>query len=331
MNQPASTTKGIVIAQLLLRYSGYIAFIVVAAFFSLASPNFLTGANIINILVQSSALGIVACGMTSILIGGGNHIIRGGIDLSLGNNLAINVAITSILLNQGHSLFIAFGMALLVSVLIGVINAFSIVKLKIIPLLSTLSMMYLLQGVILLITNNVTVAVKDPTLLYIGTTGFLGLPLPIWVFAIVGVVLYILHNKTIFGNWVYAVGGNPQAAKIAGINVKLIMSSTYVIAGITAGIAGLLVSSRLSGSVPGIGDSMFLDILLAGLMSAIFSRLSVPNIQGAILSALFVGMLSNGFTLINVPTYWVYAIKGALILAAVSISTTQQRRMIKNV
>jgi ribose transport system permease protein len=315
----------------LLKYSGYIAFFIVALFFSIQSSAFLTPKNIINILVQSSALGIVACGMASILIGGGNHVIRGGIDLSLGNNLALNIVVTTVLLNSGFSFLAAFGIALICSLVIGIINAFAVVKLKIIPLLATLSMMYLLQGVILLVSNNKVVSVNDPVLTFIANGTFIGLPIPIWTFALVGLIFYVIHHKSVFGNWVYAVGGNPLAAQTAGINVKRALMITYVMAAVSAAISSLLVTARLSGSVPGIGDIMFLDILLAGLMSAIFSRLSVPNIPGAMLSAIFVGMLSNGFTLINVPTYWVFAIKGLLILAAVSITTTQQRRMIRNV
>ncbi|WP_187370749.1 ABC transporter permease [Bacillus timonensis] len=280
-----------------------------------------------NILLQSSALGIVSCGMTAILIGGGNHVLKGGIDLSLANNLALNVAITAVLINNGFSFVTAFSVAFLCSLIIGIINAVSIIKLKIIPLLSTLAMMYLLQGIVLLITNNTVVNVTDPIMITLATTELLGLPIQIWIFAIIGAVLYILFHKSIFGNWVHAVGGNSQAAINAGINVTLIVGMTYVIASITAALAGLLVTARLSGSVPGIGDLMLLDVLLAGYMSAVFSRLSIPNMTGAIFSAIFVGMLSNGFTLINVPTYWVYAIKGALILMAVSITTIQQRRV----
>ncbi|WP_066071727.1 ABC transporter permease [Neobacillus soli] len=315
----------------LLKYSGYFAFFIVALFFAIQSSTFLTPKNIINLLVQSSPLGIVACGMASVLIGGGNHVIRGGIDLSLGNNLALNVAVTAVLINGGSSFIAAFGIAFLCSVLIGIINAFAIVKLKIIPLLGTLSMMYLLQGIILLVSNNKVVSVNDPILIFIANNAFIGLPIPIWIFTFVGLIFYVVHHQSVFGNWVYAVGGNPLAARTAGINVSKALTLTYVMAAITAAIASILVTARLSGSVPGVGDIMLLDIMLAGLMSAIFSRLSVPNIPGAILSAIFVGMLSNGFTLINVPTYWVYAIKGALILAAVSITTAQQRRMIRNV
>ncbi|GAB7056696.1 MULTISPECIES: ABC transporter permease [Paenibacillus] len=315
------------ISSFVFRYSGYFTFVLVALYFSVRSPAFLTLKNVLNILLQSSALGIIACGMTAVIIGGGNHVIRGGIDLSLGNNLALNAAITAALISHGYSLWAAAGAALLSSVVVGVINAFAIVKLKFIPLLGTLSVMYILQGVQLLITNNKVISISEPTLNLIANGAFLHIPVPVWIFLIVGAMAYVLFNHTVFGNWVYAVGGNPEAARAAGVHVNLTLALTYIIASITAFIASLIIVARLSGTVTGIGDIMLLDILLAGLMSAVFSKLSVPNMTGAVLSALFVGMLSNGFTLINVPTYWVFAIKGALILVAVAITTTQQRRV----
>ncbi|MGG1313003.1 ABC transporter permease [Cohnella laeviribosi] len=309
----------------LIKYSGYAVFILAAVYFSFRSPSFLTAGNWINILVQSSVLGVVSCGMTAILIGGGNHVIKGGIDLSLANNLALNAAISAVMIGKGYPVWAALGAALLSSAAIGFVNALAVAVLKIIPLLATLSMMYLLQGVQLLLTENKVVSVSHPLLSSIANDSFLLLPIPLWFFIAVGLLMHLLFNHTVFGNWVYAVGGNRQAAEAAGVRVRLTLGATYVIAALTAAIAGLLAAARLSGSVPGIGDAMLLDVLLAGLMSAIFSRHAVPNMFGTVLSSLFVGMLSNGFTLINVPTYWVYAVKGSMILAAVAVTTTQQR------
>jgi len=311
----------------LVRYSGYIGFLVLAVYFSLSSPIFLTGENLINILRQSSILGIVACGFTAILISGGNHVIRGGIDLSLANNLAITTTATAFLLSKGYSLATAFGIAATGSLVIGLINAFTVVRLKVSPLLGTLAMMYLLQGIELLLSKTKVINVTNPALVFLAEEKLIGIPITVWVFFAVAFLLHILFSKSVHGNWANAVGGNPQAALNAGINVDLVLASTYVIAAVTAIVASLLVTARLSGSVPGMGDIMLLDILLAGYMSAIFSHLSIPNIQGAFLSSLFVGMLVNGFTLINVSTYWVYGIKGTLILLAVSVTATQQRRL----
>lgn len=327
MTQLAVNAKSLKFTNILFKYCGYIIFIVLAIVFSIISPSFLQLQNILNILNQASVLGIVASGMTIILIGGGTHVIRGGIDLSLGNNLAISSVIITYLISKNYSFLMIIGISIFCSLFIGFINSFMIVKLKIIPLLATLSMMYLLQGTELLISGNKPIDVSNPIFQFLSSGNFLFLPSSVWVFILVEIILYILLNKSAFGNWINAVGGNPEAATISGINVKFILSLTYIIASISALIAGVLAASRLSGSVPGIGDVMLFDILLSAYMSAIFSHTSVPNIPGTILSALFVEMLTNGFTLINVPTYWVYAVKGVLILMAVAITTTHQRRL----
>ncbi|MBS4206532.1 ABC transporter permease [Bacillus sp. FJAT-50079] len=324
--QQAALAKSFLRGRDLFQYSGLITFIGVALFFSLSSSFFLTAENVLNILVQSSALGIAACGLTAVLMGGGNDVIKGGMDLSIANNLAFNTALTAVLIGAGHSFFIAFGIACLCSIAVGIINAFTVVKFGIIPLLATLVMMYLLQGIELLLTKNTTVSVPDPILNAVANGKLFGIPVPIIIFAITVTILHLVFSKSQLGQWVHAVGGNTEAARSAGINIKAIVSFTYIIAGVTAAVASLLVSSRIAGSVPGIGDMMLMDILLAGLLSSIFTRLSIPNIPGTIVSAIFVGMLTNGFTLIHVPTYWIYAIKGVLILVVVSVTTIRQRR-----
>ncbi len=269
--------------------------------------------------------------MTAIIVGGGSHVVRGGIDLSLANNMALNAAVTSFMVASGYPVWVAIGTALAASILVGAINAFSVVKLGFIPLLGTLSMMYILQGVQLLITKNTVISISDPFLKAVANGALFGIPVAVWMFAVSGAAVYLLFHRTVLGNWMYAAGGNPDAARAAGIPVHFVVALTYIIGSITAAAASLIIVSRLSGTVPGVGDLMLLDVLLAGLMSAIFSRLAQPNIAGTVLSALFVGMLSNGFTLINVPTYWVFAIKGVLILGAVSITTTQQRKVMRHV
>jgi len=311
----------------LKKYSGYLIFLVIIIFFSIKSSTFLNSDNIINILRQSSILGIVSCGMTCILIGGGNHVIKGGIDISLANNLALNSAIAAKLLSIGIPIYWVFAIVLFCGVIIGLINSFTIVKLGVIPLLGTLAMMYLLQGTELVITNNKVIGVDNHQLAFLANTNFLFIPLTVWIFFVVSIILYVIFNKSVFSNWVNAVGGNDEAARIAGINVNIVVTVTYIIAAITAVIASLLITARLNGSVPGVGDTMLFDILLSSYLSAVFSPISKPNIPGTVVSSLFVGMLTNGFTLMNVSTYWVYAIKGVLILSAVSFTTRQQRRV----
>lgn len=302
-------------------YGGYIAVILTAVVFSIISPSFLKGENIINIIVQSSILGIVATGMTVILIAGGTHVIKGGIDLSLASNMAFSVAVIALLMRDGMGLFIAFIIGLVCNFLIGTINAVAVAKFKVTPLLSTLSLMYILDGFIIAITKNSVVSISNGGLTMIAQGKMIGVPIIVWIFILIVVTLYFLCDKTSYGNRMYACGGNAIAAKISGIKVDRMVMTSYVIAAFTAGISGLLMASRLSGSVPGTASTMFLDVMLIAYMSANFSKRAVPCILGAMISAIFIGMLSNGLTLIGIASYWVYVIKGILILVSVSVTS----------
>ncbi|MGI6679699.1 MAG: ABC transporter permease [Dehalobacterium sp.] len=308
-----------------VHYSGYIAFVFILVFFTIKSKIFLTPNNISNILIQSSPLGVVGCGMATILLGGGSHILRGGIDLSLADNIAFGVGIMAIMIQTQQSFLAGFALVLLVGLIIGIINAYAIVKLNVIPLVGTLAMMYVLKGGAMLVTNNVYIIVDNPILNFIGKGNILGIPVMVLIFVLVSIIMYLAINRTAYGNWLSAAGGNTEVAKISGVKVGTVIASTYVIASLTAAISAVLVSARVSGSVRGIGDSMLMDVLLVGYLSAIFSRAGIPSIPGAIISALFVGTLTNGFTLINFPTFWVYAIKGVLILVAVSVTTKTRK------
>lgn len=310
----------------LMRYSGYIAFAGVMIFFAVKSPIFLYPANLTNILSQSAVLGIVSYGLTGIFIAGGDHVIKGGTDLSITLNMAVSGAIIATMLTNGKPLFLSILAALAVSLLIEAVNAFTIVKLKMVPLLSTICMMYILQGVEKIVTNNVVVPAAHPLLEHISAATFLKLPMMTWIFLVVTVVVYLLFNVCSYGNRASAIGGSELAAKANGINVPWMIASTYLLAGGMAVISSVLMISRLHSYTPGAGDLMLFDVMLVSYMGAVFSRRYRPNIPGTFVAALFVGVLTNGFTLINVPSYWVYAIKGTLILVTVSITTIQKRR-----
>ncbi|WP_049729730.1 ABC transporter permease [Dorea sp. D27] len=319
--------KGENAGDVIMRYSGYIAFAVIIIFFVIKAPIFLRYSNLVNILAQSAVLGICGFGLTGIFIGGGDDVIRGGTDLSITLNMAVAGAIIAVMAGGGKPLWLAFATAALVSITIEAVNAYTIVKLKMVPLLSTICMMYLLQGVERIITNNVVVPANHKALVIISNTAILGIPVIAWIFVVVAIVMYVLFNVCSYGNKVSASGGSELAAKASGINVSLMVASTYIIGGVMASVSAFLMVARLSSYTPGAGDLQLFDVMLVSYLGAVFSRRYRPNIPGTFIAALFIGVLTNGFTLINVPSYWVYAIKGALILITVSITTIQKRRV----
>ncbi len=323
--QPAGAGRRL--TDTLISLSGYIAFVLVALFFAIRSPAFLKPANISNILLQSSVLGIVSFGLTAIFIGGGDDVIRGGTDLSIANNMAFCAAVMAVVLQKGLPLWLTLVIGLGVSMLIGLVNAIAVVKLKMIPLLSTLAVMYILQGLEKIVTSNVVTPVTNEFILGLSGATFLGIPVVTWCFVLVGVVMYLVFNKSRYGNWVSAVGGNANAARASGVPVDRVVASTYVIAAIPAAISAFLLLVRLSSYSPGTGDLMLFDIMLISYLGAVFSGQYRPNIWGTFMAALFIGVLSNGFTMIFVPSYWVYGIKGALIILTVSITTLRKRKV----
>lgn len=310
-----------------IRYSGYVAFFLVAAVFALKSKAFLMPQNIVNILMQSSVLGIVSFGLTGIFIGGGDDVIRGGTDLSIANNMAFISCVVAVLLTRGLPLPLAILIGFLISLLIGLLNAVGVVVLKMVPLLSTLSVMYILQGLEKIVSGNVVIPVEHPFFTALKDYTVFHIPVMALVFVFVSIVMYILYNLSRFGNWVSAIGGNEVAANASGVPVKRITAMTYILAAIPATIASLLLLARLSAFNPGQGDLMLFDVMLVSYLGAVFSKQYRPNVWGTFISALFIGMISNGFGMINISSYWVYGIKGLLILITVSITTVRKRKV----
>lgn len=310
-----------------IRYSGYVAFFLIATLFAASSNVFLKPKNIANILMQSSILGIVSFGLTGIFIGGGDDVIRGGTDLSLANNMAFSSCVIAVLLSKGVPLGVAIAAALAVSLIIGIINATGVVVLKMIPLLSTLAMMYTLQGLEKILSGNVVIPLDHPFFTWLKKASFLGVSVMAWGFIIVAVAAYFIFNLSRYGNWVSATGGNEMAARASGVPTKKVIASTYILAGIPATISGILLLGRLSAFNPGQGDLMLFDVMLVSYLGAVFSKQYRPNVWGTTVAALFIGMIINGFSLVNISSYWIYGIKGLLILVTVSITTIRKRKV----
>ncbi|MEU2613172.1 ABC transporter permease [Micromonospora sp. NPDC007271] len=302
----------------LLPFTGVLAVIVEIFVFAVNAPTFLSAGNLLNVVVQGSVVAVAAFGLTTVVIIGGDDVIRGGIDLSVGAAASLVGTIVAVgSVHRGIGTALLLGLA--AAVAIGLANALS-VALGIRPLLATLAVSSIASSVDLLVSNNSQTTLNDPFFVWMRDAKPLGIPVPVFVVAVVFAVIWFVLGFTKAGVRAYAVGGNPLAARVAGIRVNRYIIVSYVVSGLTAGVAGMLLIARLSSSSPGAGSSILLDVILASLMSLIFSRRLVVNVPGTLVGALFVAALSNGFTLINIPTYWVSGVKGVLILAVVAIS-----------
>lgn len=303
-----------------VRIGAVAAFALILLYFAVLAPGFLMPGNLINIVEQSAILGVMAFGMSIVIIAGGSNVTEGGIDLSIAANMGVCAAVFAKLLTLGYSDGTALVAVAAIGIAIGALNAVAVVWLGILPLLATLAVMNIAAGVELTVTQNTVLSVTSPLITAMSTWSLFGISALAWVLIAASLFMIALVHFTSFGLRLYAVGGHPEAARAAGIGVSRYVMFSYMFSGLSAAIASVLTVSRLSSSTPGSGD-MLLGVLAAALLGTVFSRRFVPTIGGTVLSVLFIGCLANGFQLLNVSSYWVNGVQGALILLVVATTS----------
>jgi ribose transport system permease protein len=317
---PSSKGAAYTLAAIGVRLGAYAAFAAILGYFALFAPGFLSTFNIINVVEQSAILGVLAYGMTVVIIAGGSNVTEGGIDLSIAATAGLCAAVYASVIQSGHSDVLGVGAALTTGLVVGALNALAVVGFGILPLLGTLAVMNVVAGAELTFTQNTVVSASSPLTGLLISASFLGVSAMAWCLVVASLVMLLFIHKTGFGLRLYAVGGHHEAARAAGISVPFYLTFSYLFSGFSAAIAAVLMVSRLSGSSPGAGE-MLLPILAGALLGAVFSRRFVPTIGGTLLSVLFIGFLSNGFQLLNVSSYWVNGVQGAMILLVVAATS----------
>jgi ribose transport system permease protein len=309
-------------ASLALRAGSLLAFLAVLVFFSATAPFFLSFFNFTNVIAQSAILAILAFGMTVVIIGGGGNVVTGGIDLSVAANLGFCAAVYASLIQAGHGDAIAIAAALGTGLAVGAANAFAVVVVGILPLLATLAVMNVVAGLELVLTENTA---STPFLMAINDAGPLGIPNLAYILLIAALLLTLVIQHSRFGLRLYAVGEHREAARAAGLPVARYVALTYLISGLFAAVAAILSVAYLSGSSTGSAE-LLLGVVVTALLGVVFSRRLVPTITGSLLAALFIGFLSNGFQLLNISSYWVSGVQGALILLVVAATSVLRRK-----
>lgn len=320
---PASGHRNL--AAFLLRIGSLIGIFSVFVFFALTAPYFFSLGNLGNILGQSAILGVLAFGLTVVIITGGSNVVTGGIDLSLAANMGLSAAVYASLVQLGLGDGIAVLGALATGLAIGLVNALAVVMVGVVPLLATLAVMNVVAGLELVLTQNTVIPASTDFLSALSATGPWGLPVLAYVLLALALVATALVQFTPLGLRLYAVGDFPDAAQAAGLKVKSLTAGAFIAAGLTGGIAGILNVSYLSGSSTGAGDTL-LPVVVTTLLGSVFSRRLLPTIPGTLLSAVFVGVLINGFQLLNLSSTVVTGVQGLLILLVVSATTLLRKR-----
>lgn len=296
----------------LSKYTTLIAFAILFVALTFLSPNFLTSNNLLQVLRQISINGLIASGMTYV-------ILTGGIDLSVGSTLAFSSMSTVLLLNSGIPVYIAILLGLLIGFAIGATNGFFIAKMKLQPFIVTLATMTIVRGLTLVISKSMPVAVtsQKEAYQYIGQGYILGIPLPVIIFLITVAIFGFVLFKTTFGKKLYATGGNEEVARLSGIKTDKVKIIVYGLSGLMAALAGIILTSRLDSGQPLLGSGYELDAIAAVVIGGTSLVGGKGSIMGTFIGVLIIGILNNGLNLLNVQSEYQEIVKGAVILLAV--------------
>lgn len=294
--------------------------VIVAIIGAVVSPAFLSAANLTLILRQSAELGIVVIGLTFILL-------TGKLDISLESTVGLAPMVAAWLLipaavgSLGTEIneFGAIGITIGIGMLVGLFNGFLVVKVKLDPFIVTLAMLILLRGITLGISEGKTLAGLPEAFRYVGSARWAGIPAAIWITGILFLIAGLLLRYTSWGRALYAIGGNAEAARAAGIRVDFVLITAFVAASALAAFAGLMLAGRLASVTSGMGENLIFSALAAAVIGGVQLTGGQGRIVGALMGVLLLGTLTNVLTLAGVPTFWINAVYGAVILLALLV------------
>ncbi|MFM6976478.1 MAG: ABC transporter permease [Sphingobacteriaceae bacterium] len=322
MNTPSYLSK-------LSRFQSTIALLLLCILLSILTDKFLTVDNGWNVLRQISVNICISVGMTLV-------VLTAGIDLSVGSVLAFSGAIAAGLLKSGiavpqFDLFIGFTLlgtllaGILTGAALGFFNGWVITRFKVPPFVATLAMLTIARGFTMLWTKGYPISGLGTDFAVIGTGWFLGVPILVWIAAVIVCLALTIANKTALGRYIYAIGGNENAARLSGINISKVKIVVYSIAGALAAIGGIMVTSRLDSAQPNAGMSYELDAIAAVVIGGTSLSGGRGTIVGTVLGAIIIGVLNNGLVLLDVSPFWQQVVKGMVILLAVIIDKANSK------
>lgn len=313
--KPRVTTLGSIAG----RESGVlIVLLVVFGALTLASDDFLTGNNLANLARQVSIFGILAIGQLMV-------ILTGGIDLSVGSILGLAGAVTAQLLVAGVPIPLALILGALVGAVLGIITGLLVTRFKLPPFIATLGMLGIARGVVLVITDANTIQGLPEGFQTIANGSVVGVPNLLILFVVIAAIAAFVLKRTVFGRYVYAVGSNPEAARLAGVPVRLVTITVYGIAGLLSAVGGVLLTSRLGAGVPTAGTGFELQAIAACVIGGASLSGARGSAIGAACGALLIGVLNNGGNLLAVNSFYLQIAIGLLILVAVAFDQLNTR------
>ena len=308
------------LATLAKKYGTLLAFVVICAYFSIATDVVLTPSNILTVLRQISMLSILGAGLTVVMI-------TGRIDLSIGFGASIlGVMAAALMVDFGMPIWLAAVLTLLGGVLIGLLNGFFVAYVGIPDFICTLATGYLISGLNQAYTKGHPISGLPDGFKIFGNTNWFGIPSRIFIMAFWLLIIWVVLSKTRFGRHTYAIGGNKEAALMSGVDVKFNSMLGFVFCGIGMALTALVMTSRMGSAHVTAGDAYQLQAIATVYLGATAFKEGEPNLLGTVLGALILGVLKNGMTLMNIPYYYQDIAQGLVILIAVAITSLQRAR-----
>jgi ribose/xylose/arabinose/galactoside ABC-type transport system permease subunit len=300
-----------------------IAFVLEFILFALLSPYFFTPDNLLNVSLQASITAIIAAGMTFV-------ILTGGIDLSVGSLVAFAGIVSTTVLKTGLPPAAGFAAAILAGVAVGSLSGafagFCITRFNIAPFIVTLATMTIWRGAAFVWTDGRPVWELPAGFAFLGTGRLLAVPVPTIIMVLTFIASHIILTRTRFGRYVYAVGGNIEAARLAGIRTWRVLVNVYILSGTLAALSGILLASRMNSGQPNAGVSYELDVIAAVVVGGTSLSGGAGSIVGTFIGAMLIAVLRNGLNLLNVNSYIQQVIVGVVILLAVMLDQIRRRR-----
>lgn len=295
-----------------------VVFLVLFALVSVFVRSFLSWENMKGLSLSVATVGIIACTMLFCLA-------SGDFDLSVGSVVALSGVLAVVMVNRTHNVTEGVAAGVLAGGLVGLVNGIVIARLGINALITTLATMQIVRGLSFIVSDGKAVGVEEDGFYALGTTSFLGVPTPVWIMIGCFVVFGLLLHKTIFGRNALAIGGNREAAKLAGIAVVRTKIIIFTLQGLVAGFAGVVLASRMSSGQPNTAQGLELQVISACVLGGVSLTGGVGTILAVVVGALIMGTVQNAMNLLNIPTFYQYVASGAILLAAVLFDRVKQR------
>ena len=298
-----------------------IALVVLLAIFGTLRPDvFFTSRNLINIGLAVTILGILAMAQTVV-------IVSGGLDISVGSIVGLSTMVLAVAAQESGSIPVGIMTGLLAGLLAGAVNGLIIVYGPVNAVIATLGTMSAFRGLAYLINNGNSIPITGDGLRTLGIGAFLGLPFAIWLLIAAMAAFIVFTRETVVGRNIYALGGNPTVARLAGIPIRRYQVSIYAMSGFAAAVAGLVLASRTMSGQPASGSQgLELEAITAAILGGCALQGGKGTIVGAMLGVLIIGVLNNGMILTSVPTFYQLLAKGALLILAVIVQERQRAR-----